>query len=221
MSVLFDIILAFILAVCAFIGYKQGLIRTLSRFISYLISFTLANNFYVLVAKLLIKIPLLDNMLYGEPFAERMTFLDRLDLSFDQVKENLFVFGDEETMMIAKLTLDNAIAIVIASLIAFIITFIIAGLLMKLIVFLLNGLITKIPVLKQVNGILGGLFGLMNGFFWTWIVTNSFVQLLLPTLMEKWPTVFVTEISESFIVQLCTKINPITYLIALINFIFH
>ena len=39
--------------------------------------------------------------------------------------------------------------------------------------------------------------------------------------MEKWPSVFVAEIAESVIVQLCTKINPITYLIYFINFIFH
>jgi uncharacterized membrane protein required for colicin V production len=58
MSVLLDIILAFILAVCTFIGYKHGLIRTLSKFISYIVAFTLANNFYVVVA-----IPLF------EPFA--------------------------------------------------------------------------------------------------------------------------------------------------------
>jgi hypothetical protein len=160
-------------------------------------------------------------MLYGDAFAEKMTFLDRMEVSFSEIKENILVFGDEETMMLARAILDNAIAILIASLLAFILTFIIVSLLMKLVLFLLNGLISKIPVLKQVNGVLGGLFGLLNGFFWTWIVTNAFVQLLLPTLMEKWPTVFVAEIAESVIVQLCTKINPITYLIALINFIFH
>ena len=221
MSVLFDIILAFILALCCFIGYKQGLIRALSKFISYLISFTLANNLYFLLAKLLIKIPFLSEMLYGEPFAEKMSFLDRMDVSFAEIKENILVFGDAETMATARAILDNAIAVMISSLLAFILTFIIAALLMKLLLFLLSGLISKIPVLKQVNGILGGLFGLLNGFFWTWIVTNTFVRLLLPTLMEKWPSVFVAEIAESVIVQLYTKINPITYLISFINFIFH
>jgi hypothetical protein len=102
MSVLLDIILAFILAVCTFIGYKHGLIRTLSKFISYIVAFTLANNFYVVVAKLLIKIPLLSNMLYGEAFAEKMTYLDRFDLLFDRITETLFVVGDEATMAAAR-----------------------------------------------------------------------------------------------------------------------
>lgn len=221
MSVLLDIILAFILAVCTFIGYKHGLIRTLSKFISYIVAFTLANNFYVVVAKLLIKIPLLGNMLYGEAFAEKMTYLDRFDLLFDRITETLFVVGDEATMAAAKQTLDNAVALMIASFLAFVLMFIVCTLVLKLIAFLMSGLVAKIPVLKQVNGILGGLFGLMNGFFWTWIITNAFVRLLLPTLLEKWPTVFMTEIAESFVVKLCTQINPITYLIELINYIFH
>ena len=221
MSFLLDFILVFILALCTFIGYKQGLVRALSKFISYLISFALANNFYYLLGLLLVKIPVFQNMLYGEPFAERLTFLDQLDLCFEQIKGNLLVLGDAETMALAKAILDNAVAIMISSFIAFILTFILASLLMKLILFLLNKLIVKLPVLKQVNGVLGGLVGLFNGFFWTWAVTNLFVSFLLPSLAEKWPTVFVSGISESIIVQLCTKINPITYLIYFINFLFH
>ena len=221
MSVLFDIILALILAICVFIGYKRGLVHTLSKFLSYIISFTLANKFYVLLAKVFIRLPFLEAMLSEEPFTESMTFLDRFNLCFEEIKENIVIFGNDTVMANAKLIVDNAVSVMIASTMAAILTFVIAVLLLKLVLWLLDGLITKIPVLKQVNGALGGLFGLLNGFFWTWLVTNAFVQFLLPTLMEKFPNVFVTEIADSFIVQLCTKINPITYLIALINFIFH
>lgn len=221
MSVLFDIILALILAICVFIGYKRGLVHTLSKFLSYIISFTLANKFYVLLARVFIRLPFLEAMLSEEPFIESMTFLDRFNLCFDEIKENIVIFGNDTVMANAKLIVDNAVSVMIASTMAAILTFVIAVLLLKLVLWLLDGLITKIPVLKQVNGALGGLFGLLNGFFWTWLVTNAFVQFLLPTLMEKFPNVFVTEIADSFIVQLCTKINPITYLIALINFIFH
>ena len=221
MSVLFDVILALILAICVFIGYKRGLVHTLSKFLSYIISFTLANKFYVLLAKVFIRLPFLEAMLSEEPFTESMTFLDRFNLCFDEIKENIVIFGNDTVMANAKLIVDNAVSVMIASTMAAILTFVIAVLLLKLVLWLLDGLITKIPVLKQVNGALGGLFGLLNGFFWTWLVTNAFVQFLLPTLMEKFPNVFVTEIADSFIVQLCTKINPITYLIAQINFIFH
>ncbi len=221
MSVILDLILALILTICVFIGYKRGLVHALSKFISYLISFTLANKLYFLLAKMIIRLPFLEGMLAGEPFAESMTFLDRVSYTFDTIKATFTVYGDEATVTAAKAACDHAVAILIASVLAFIASFIIALLLMKLLLLVLDGLIQKIPVIKQINGVLGGLFGLLNGFFWTWFITNAFVRFLLPTLTEKFPSVFVMEIADSLIVQLCTKINPITYLIWLINFIFH
>ncbi len=221
MSVLFDVILALILAICAFIGYKHGLIKALSKFISYLISFTVANQLYTLLAGLFLKLPFLEAMLSGEPFAEKLTFLDQFTASFDQFKANIGFMGNAAEMEAAGASVDNAVAILIASVAGFILTFILATLLMKLILMLLDGVISKLPVLGQINGILGAVFGLLNGFFWTWLVTNVFVRFFLPTLVEKFPNVFVMEIQNSIIVQLCTKINPITYIIWFINFIFH
>ncbi len=221
MSLLFDLILVLILTVCAFIGYKHGLVHTLSKFISAMISFTLANKFYVLLAKLFIQIPLLESMAAEKPFAESMTCLDRIASSIEIIKENLTVFGDQATMTEAEAIVDHAVAVLIASCFAFVATFIIAMLLMKLLLVLLDGFVTKIPVLKQINGVLGGIFGLFNGLFWTWLITNAFVSILLPTLSAKFPSLFVQEIADSVIVQLCTKINPVTYIIGLINFIFH
>ncbi len=221
MSVLIDVILALILAICAFIGYKHGLIRALSRFISYLIAFTVANKFYTLFAGLLLKLPFLESMLQEEPFTVSMTFLDRFTMLVDTIKENLLVFGSQSEMETASLATDHAVSVLIASTAAFLLTFVLAVLLMKLVIFLLDGIISKTPVLGQVNGIFGGIFGLFNGFFWTWLITSTFVRFLLPTLTEKFPSVFTSAIGSSIIVQICTKINPITYVIWLINFIFH
>ncbi len=222
MSVLFDVLLALILAVCAFIGYKHGLVRALSKFLSYLIAFTLANKFYYLLADLFARISLFEEMLAGStPYAEKMTFLDRLSFSFDLIKENAVVIGAGDAADAARGVLDGAVAVIITSTVAFVISLVIALLLLKLLFLILNGMLSRIPVLKQINGLFGGIFGLCNGFFWTWMVTNAFVRFLLPTLTEKWPTVFVAEITESVIVQLCMRVNPITYLIQLINFVFH
>ena len=220
MSVLFDVILALILIVCAVIGYKHGLVRTLSKFLSYLISFTLANKLYYLLARLFAAIPLFEEMITEDPYVRSMTFLDRVTDAAHVISENVLAIGVGEAEA-ARALVDEAVAVLITSTLAFVISFVAALLILKLVFFLMNDALTKIPVLRQINGILGGLFGLCNGFFWTWMVTNAFVRFLLPTLTEKWPTLFVTEISESLIVQFCTKVNPITYLIRLINFIFH
>ncbi len=223
MSILFDLMLSLILAVCAFIGYKRGLIHTLSKFISYLLSFTFANQLYVFLARPIMKLFFAEtsSMINEVPFSERMTFLDRLRDSFELIKENAILVGDAETMERAKLLTDYGVAVLLSSFAAFVLTFVLSYFLMKLFIYLMNGLITKIAVLKQINGVLGGVFGLLNGFFWTWAITGVFARFILPTLTEKWPSVFVAEISNSVIIQLCTKINPITYLIEFINFIFH
>ncbi len=221
MSIVLDLILALILAICAFIGYKKGLVHALSKFISYLVSFTLANKLYFLLGKLFIKLPFLEKMAGEEPFAESMTFLDRVKDSFTTIKENFAIFGSDSVMAHAKEICDHATAVIIASTLAFAASFVIILLLMKLLLFVFDEMIQNIPVVGQVNGVLGGIFGLLNGFFWTWLVANTFVQYLLPSLNEKFPNVFVMEFAESVIVQFCTKINPITYLIWLINFIFH
>lgn len=52
MSVLFDIILIIILAVCAVIGWKKGFIRALRGFITYILSFAVANTLYRVVGKI-------------------------------------------------------------------------------------------------------------------------------------------------------------------------
>ncbi len=220
MAILIDVLLLLILVICAFIGYKHGLVRTLSKFLSYIIAFTLANKFYYLLASLIARIPLFEEMISGEPYAESMTFMDRISYSVELIRENA-IFGSKESMEAAKVIVDEAVAVIITSALAVIVSFFASLLLLNLLFFILEGVMAKIPVVKQINGVLGGVFGLLNGFFWTWVVTNTFVRFLLPTLVEKFPSVFVSEIADSLVVQFCTTINPITYLIWLINFIFH
>ncbi len=221
MSVLIDCILALILALCAFVGYKKGFVDALSKLISYLIAFTLANKLYLFAAKWIAELPMLRDMLTEDPFSEKLTFLDSFNLHFETIRENLFFVGGQAETEAAKALTDHAAAALIASTLGFLATFIVALLLLKLILMLLNSVITHIVVLKQVNGILGAIVGLLNGFFWTWVVTNVFMKFLLPMLTERFPGVFVAEIAESVIIQLCTRINPITYIIWFINFIFH
>ncbi|MBQ3489545.1 MAG: CvpA family protein, partial [Clostridia bacterium] len=118
-----------------------------------------------------------------------------------------------------KAVLGNCLAEILATLISFAVVFIITLILIKLIFFALDFLIKKIPVVKQANGVLGAVAGLLNGFIWTWAVSNIFVKFVLPLLNYFEPNIFIMEIADSYIINLCTKINPITYLFWLINLI--
>ncbi len=222
MSVLFDIILIIILAVCAVIGWKKGFIRALRGFVTYIVSFAVANTLYRVVAKSVIKLPFLQKMITDVEMPElpaNATFLDKMSEIVRYISGKASFYNMDETSETIKAILNNYIAELIACVVGFIVIFIVMVLVLKLLLWILDMVVSKTPVIRQANGLLGCIIGLFTGLFWTWIVSNVFVNFALPILNDKWPTVFVSEIADSFIVNLCTKINPITYLFMLINLI--
>lgn len=222
MSVLFDIILIVILIVCAIIGWKKGFIRALRGFVTYILSFAVANTLYRLIARYVIELPFLQRMITDvemPALPANATFLDKAGAIIKYISEKATITDPDGTSETVKAILDNYVAEFLASVIGFILVFVIVLLLLKLLLWILDSVVSHTPVIRQANGLLGSLMGLLTGFFWTWIVSNLFVGVALPILNEKWPTLFVSEIADSFIVGLCTKINPITYLFMLINLI--
>lgn len=222
MSVLFDIILIIVLAVCAVIGWKKGFIRALRGFITYILSFAVANTLYRVVAKSVIQLPFLQKMITDVEMPElsqNATFLDKMSAIVKYISEKATFSNVDETSETIKAILNNYIAELLASVIGFIVIFIVMVLVLKLLLWILDMVVSKTPVIRQANGLLGCIIGLLTGLFWTWIISNVFVNFALPLLNEKWPTIFVSEIADSFVVKLCTKINPITYLFMLINLI--
>ncbi len=222
MALLLDIVLISILALCVFVGWKKGFIRSLSGFVIYIISFALSNSLYRLISVYFIKIPLLQNMITDVEMpvlTENATFLDKIKEIFDFIKESTTIDNAEGTVERIQAILNNYIADILASALAFIVIFIASVFILKLLFWVFDTFITKLPVIKQANGFLGGVIGLFTGLIWTWALSNIFIQFFLPFLNQKWPAIFVMEIADSFVVNLCTKINPITYLFALINLI--
>jgi len=222
MSVLFDVILIIILSVCALIGWKKGFVRALRGFVTYIVSFAVANTLYRVVAKSVIKLSFLQKMITDVEMPEvsaNATFLDKMSEIIKYISGKASFSDVDKTAETVKAIINNYIAELLASVIGFIVIFIVMVLILKLLLWILDMVVSKTPVIRQANGLLGSIVGLLTGLFWTWIISNVFVNFALPILNEKWPTVFVSEIADSFIVNLCTKINPITYLFMLINLI--
>ncbi len=218
MALIIDIVLLLILALCVYFGWKNGFVKTMSKFLTYTISFALANALNKFVAPYIKKLPFLSNMItenaaFPEIEAEA-TFLDKLKILFAFWKEDVIANGNAEA---SKALFKNCFAEMLATVIAFIAIFIVALLLIKLIFFVLDKFIQKIPIVNKLNGVLGAVSGLLNGFIWTWLASNIFINFLLPVLNYFNPDIFIMEIANSYILTLCTKINPITYLFWLIN----
>ncbi len=220
MALIIDIILIGILLFCAYAGWKNGFIKTISGFFAYVLSFAISNALNKFISPHVMKLPFLANMVTEgaelPEIAGDSTFIDKMKVLLGFLREDIMADGSADT---AKAVLENCLAEVLAMLISFALVFVITLILIKLIFFALDFLIKKIPVVKQANGILGAVAGLLNGFIWTWAVSNIFVKFLLPLLNYFEPNIFIMEIADSYIINLCTKINPITYLFWLINFI--
>lgn len=222
MALLIDIVLVFVLALCAYIGWVRGFVKTLSGFLTYVCSFSIANATYRFLAAYTIKLPFLHNMLSDAEmpvFSEKATFLDKLREIFSFAKETALASGAEAAVDATKAVLNHCLAELLAAVIAFVAIFIVSIIVLKLLLWAVDTFVTKFPVIRQANGLLGGVVGLLNGFIWTWAISNVFVRFLLPILNHAWPDIFIYEIADSFVVDLCTKINPITYLFELINLI--
>ena len=126
------------------------------------------------------------------------------------------IISSEDVDAASKAVMNNLLADVIATVISFAVL-IIGFLLVLKLVFLLLELVAKAPVIKQANGVLGLLFGVLIGSFWAWIVANLFGNLLFPILNSKWPDIFMDDMLNSLVYKLCTDINPMTYIFMLLQ----
>ena len=220
MALIVDVALIAVLALCVFFGWKNGFIKAISKFLTYVLSFAIANFCWKYIAVYIGRIPFIQNMITegvdGPAFEEGATFMDKLQTLLSFFTGDMIQNGNADN---TAAVMNNYLAEALTMVISFVLVFIVAMLILKLVFRLLNALISKIPVIKQINGLLGAVMGFLNGSIWTWAIANIFVKAFLPTLNRMNPEIFSLEIAESFIVTLCTKINPITYIFQFINWI--
>ena len=213
MSACLDIILIAIVAVFAVIGAKRGFIRSISGYVSHLIAFILALSFYKRFMVVVKRIPFISGMITDTQMPEFTGadgFMEKIKMII-----NYIIFSDDVDAA-SKAVMNNLVADVLATVISFAVLLVAFLIVMKL-VFSLLELIATAPVIKQANGVLGLVFGVLIGSFWAWIVASLFGNLLFPILNAKWPDVFMEDMLTSFVYKLCTDVNPMTYIFILIK----
>ena len=220
MALIVDLALIAVLAICVFLGFRRGFIKAVSGFLTYILAFIVANIFWKFVAGFVGELPFLKNMITegveGPVFEEGMGFMQKLQTMFSFMASDVIQNGNTDA---TTAVMNNYLAETITMVVSFVLVFVVAMLLLKLLFRFLNSLIKKIPLIKQINGILGAVVGFFNGCIWTWAISNLFVKAFLPALNRANPDIFSMEIADSFIITLCTKINPITYIFQFISWI--
>ena len=219
-----DIIIAavmvLIIAISAFIGMKKGFIRMIAGFVEYVVSFLLAYVFCSKLAVYVKKIPFIAKMVTDTemPSLEGMTLGEKIKFVVDYIVDNVIAKGADQASLEAAAIVKNFIASIISTAIAFILIFVVTLLLQKLIVLLLD-LAAKAPGLKQINGGLGFVFGLVCGSFWTWLLANIFVRAALPILCAKFPETFTEALASGAVMTFFLKINPVSLVLNFLTWI--
>lgn len=219
-----DIIIAavmvLIIAISAFIGMKKGFIRMIAGFVEYVVSFLLAYVFCSKLAVYVKKIPFIAKMVTDTemPSLEGMTLGEKIKFVVDYIVDNVIAKGADQASLEAAAIVKNYIASIISTAIAFILIFVVTLLLQKLIVLMLD-LAAKAPGLKQINGGLGFVFGLVCGSFWTWLLANIFVRAALPILCAKFPETFTEALASGAVMTFFLKINPVSLVLNFLTWI--
>jgi hypothetical protein len=135
-----------------------------------------------------------------------------------QIMMKYLIVNEENLDETAKAVFNNVLAEVLSIVIALVALFIGLLLIIKLIFKLLD-LFAKIPFIKQFNGLLGGVIGACEGFFWCWVFSLAFGGFIFPRLSAMFPEVFTPDMLNSVVYQICTKFNPVGLIITIVQLI--
>ena len=171
-----DIIFVAIIVFCIVWGVKRGVIKTILGLSSVIVS---------IIASLLLYKPFMD-VLNSNPTAFGIVegFKEKIKMA---VLPSITLETGEQMPAVLNYILDSdiisqgnmAIASGIAQAVVYLITVIVFIILIKLIVSLLFKVFkvaAKLPVIKQANGLVGGILGLAFGVFVCWIVAAVFTM---------------------------------------------
>ena len=209
-----------VIAISAFIGMKRGFLRMVAGFVEYIVAFLFAYVFCSRLAVYMKRIPFIANMITETemPPLDGMTFGEKIKFVIDYIVNNALSKGTDAATVEAAAIIKNYIASIISTAMAFAIIFVCVILLQKLIVLLLD-LVVKVPGLKQLNGGLGFVFGLLCGSFWTWLAANMFAKVALPILCAKFPETFSETLASGAVMTFFLKINPVSLVLNFLTWI--
>lgn len=200
MGILLDIGFVIIILLCVVFGYKKGFFKSIAGFIGAVIAMFLA---WVLAG-------LIANALYQGIFREKLidhisavlsndalasfpekaaqvvanlpgflsNTLNNQGITSSQIEQSLQAAGNNAAPATADLI--SPAVIWLLQLLLTVILFFILVILVRLVIKLI-GNVFRLPVLRQVDGILGGLFGIFKGVVYIFLVC-ILLQLLMPVI---------------------------------------
>ena len=227
MGILLDIGFVIIILLCVVFGYKKGFFKSIAGFIGAVIAMFLAWVLAGLIANALyqgiFREKLIDNISavlsndalasFPEKAAQVVAnlpgflsnTLNNQGITSSQIEQSLQAAGNNAAPATADLI--SPAVIWLLQLLLTVILFFILVILVRLVIKLI-GNVFRLPVLRQVDGILGGLFGIFRGVVYIFLVC-ILLQLLMPVIGNS-SEPMKQVLDNSFIYQFIFYNNPIT-----------
>ena len=178
MWIIFDIVVIAIIALCTFIGYKQGLVKSAIKILAFFIAIIVALVLYKPVSGIIIKNTSIDDNIKNA-IVEKIT-PDGIDKNQEVAVE------DEISVKIlgnAKNTIEgiaDTFAVKLVETVILLLVYIIIKIALKFVT-ALTDLITKLPLLKQINKAGGTIYGIAKGVVLIYTIL-AVVYLVTPLL---------------------------------------
>lgn len=227
MGILLDIGFVIIILLCVVFGYKKGFFKSIAGFIGAVIAMFLAWVLAGLIANALyqgiFREKLIDNISavlsndalasFPEKAAQVVAnlpgflsnTLNNQGITSSQIEQSLQAAGNNAAPATADLI--SPAVIWLLQLLLTVILFFILVILVRLVIKLI-GNVFRLPVLRQVDGILGGLFGIFKGVVYIFLAC-ILLQLLMPVIGNS-SEPMKQVLDNSFIYQFIFYNNPIT-----------
>ena len=206
MWIIFDSIIIAIIALSTFIGYKQGLVKSAIKILSFFIAIVVALVLYKPVSSIIIKTtPIDDNI--KNVMIEKITPEGISENQEVEIEDSigLKIIG-EATNTIEGIA--DAFAVKLIEAVTILLIYIIVKIALKFVT-ALTDLITKLPLLKQVNKAGGTIYGIIKGIVLVYTIL-AVVYLISPLLSKN----VSEDIDKSIVTKTLYNNNIILNLIA-------
>ena len=161
MGIIIDLIVIGIIALFTFIGYKQGLVKSAIKILSFVIAIVITLVLYKPVSSVIIKNTTIDEKLNS-------TIVENLKLEEKEENEESNVIKDTlSNKLIAGANntveeVSNSFTVKLIEICVMILLYIIVRLILRFIT-ALTDLVTELPILKQINKAGGIVYGFLKG----------------------------------------------------------
>ena len=206
MSIIFDIAIIAIIALSTFIGYKQGLVKSAIKILSFFIAIAIALVLYRPMSSIIINnTPIDDNI--KNAIVERIT-PEGVDINQEVEVQNNFslqIIGNATNTIEG---IAEAFAVKLIETGTLLLIYIIVKIALKFVTVLAD-IIAKLPLLKQINEVGGTIYGIIKGVILVYTIL-AIVYLITPLLSNN----VKENIDKSFITKTLYNNNIILNIIA-------